>query len=224
MTKVLVVEDDLNQSQALADWFTDNGYSVDQAYTCLDARTFVAVSSYDMMVCDWNLPDGEGVELIREIRGKGIAIPILMLTARAAIDEKAFGFDSGADDYLTKPFHPLELQARVKALLRRPAVFVQDLVTLGDLTLNKLDRQVKVGTTVVSLSPKEFELLHFLARHPDQVVSAETILRRVWDTDTDTTADNIRKYIQRIRAKLAKSGSAINIDTLHGVGYSLRTA
>lgn len=222
MPKVLVVEDDKMQNQTLADWFTDQDYSVDQAYSCLEAETCLAVSSYDLIVMDWELPDGEGIAIISRCRKKGIMTPVLMLTGKGTLDDKEQGFESGADDYLTKPFQERELAARVKALLRRPATYIADVIRVGDLDIYQSEKVVKRDKVTIPLTPKEFEILSFLSKSPNTVFSAEAILRRVWETDAETTADNIRKYIQRVRAKLESHGCTASISTTHGIGYALQ--
>ncbi len=222
MIKVLIVEDDDLQNQILADWFAELGYSVDRVFTCADADNFLAVSSYDLIVLDWELPDGAGVEVLTRNRRRGLATPVLMLTGKSTIDDKELGFESGADDYLTKPFQHRELAARVKALLRRPAAYFEDQIQIGDLTILESERVAKTGDKAIPLTPKEFEILLFFVKNPDTVFSSDVIIKRVWPTDTETTSENIRKYIQRLRAKLETHGSAVSITTHHSLGYSLK--
>lgn len=221
MPKVLIVEDDKFQNQTLASWFSKRGYSVDQCYNCADAQTFLMVSTYDLIMLDWELPDGEGVKMLNEQRHKGLVTPVIILTGKSTIDDKEIGFDSGADDYLTKPFQERELDARVKAILRRPPTYVDSEIKVGDLIVCQTERVVRAKDGTVALTPKEFEVFLFLSRHLGTVFSPEAILMRAWGTDSETTSDNIRKYIQRIRTKLQDGSRAVSIVNHHGLGYSL---
>ncbi len=222
MPKVLIVEDDEWQNQTLADWLTQRGYTVDRCFSCAEASTCLSVSSYDLMILDWNLPDGEGVDFLTRQRKRGLATPTLMLTGKATLDDKEHGFESGADDYLTKPYQERELEARVKALLRRPASYINDQLVVGDLTFSQTERSVKSSNgKTIPLTPKEFEVLLFLARNLGTTFSPEAILKRAWDTETETTSDNVRKYIQRIRSKLESHKCSVAIETHHSLGYSL---
>ncbi len=223
MPKILVVDDDKNQNQAIAEWFSDRGHSVDQAFTCLDAETYLSVSSYDLVILDWNLPDGEGTDVMGRMRRRGVATPVLMLTGKSSLDDKEVGFECGADDYLTNPFHDRELQVRVKALLRRPQTYVEEVIQIGELRIYQTEKVAKAFETAIPLTPKEFDILLFLARNPNTVFSTDLILQRIWQTDSETTPDNIRKHIQRLRAKLEGSGFPDLIETHHGIGYSCRT-
>ncbi len=222
MIKVLIVEDDDLQNQILADWFADLGYSVDRVFNCADADNFLAVTSYDLIVLDWDLPDGAGVEVLARNRKRGLATPVLMLTGKSTIDNKELGFESGADDYLTKPFQQRELAARVKALLRRPSAYVEDRIQAGDLVICESERTVRYGDRSIPLTPKEFEILLFFVKNPDTIFSSDVIIQRVWPTDSETTSENIRKYVQRLRSKLENYGSSVTIATHHSLGYSLK--
>lgn len=221
MTKVLILEDDKWQNQTLADWLSQRGFTVDQCFTCAEAATCLAVSSYDLILMDWNLPDGEGVDFLNRNRKRGLTTPVLMLTGKSTIDDKEIGFESGADDYLTKPYLERELDARLKALLRRPSSYLENQITVGDLIICQTEKTVKNSNGTIPLTPKEFEVLVFLARHLGTVFSPEAILKRAWDTDSETTSDNVRKYIQRIRSKLESHKSSASIATHHSLGYSL---
>ncbi|MBX9695904.1 MAG: response regulator transcription factor [Cyanobacteria bacterium] len=222
MPKILIVEDDRFQNETLASWFTHRGYSVDQCFNCGDAATFLLVSTYDLILLDWELPDGDGVTMLRKQRHRGLATPVLILTGKSTLDDKELGFDSGADDYLTKPFQERELEARVKALLRRPPTYISSEIQVGDLTVCQSERIVKTRDGNLALTPREFEVFLFLARNLGTVFSPEAILLRAWDTKTETTSDNVRKYIQRIRSKLQNSSKLVSISTHHGLGYALQ--
>ncbi len=222
MPKVLIVEDDQFQNETLASWFTQRGYSVDQCFSCGDAATYLLVSTYDLILLDWELPDGEGVSMLQKQRRRGLVTPVIMLTGKGTLDDKEVGFESGADDYLTKPFQERELEARVKALLRRPPTYVSSEMQVGDLIVCQSERIVKTSDGSLALTPREFEVFLFLARNQGTVFSPEAILKRAWDTETETTSDNVRKYIQRIRSKLQNGSQRVSISTHHGAGYALQ--
>lgn len=220
MPKLLIVDDDPWQNDAVKDWFVLQGYIVDQAFSVNDMRTNLAVSSYDLMILDWQLPDGEGPALVAELRRNGSNLPIIMLTGKESLDDKEFGFKSGADDYLTKPFQPRELSVRVAALLRRTR-YVDSRFTVGDLCMDQDARMAMVGEAQLVLTKTEFDVLLLLAKSPSKTFSSDAILQRVWESDSESTAEIIRKYIQRLRSKLEAQNSSVRIKTHHGAGYSL---
>lgn len=147
----------------------------------------------------------------------------MILTGQAKIEDKEIGLDSGADDYLTKPFHMKELSARVRAILRRTSTYICDKLTVGALELNPSGHSVKVNGLEISLLPKEFSLLEFLMRHPDQVFSADALLNRVWASASDSSIDALTSCVKRLRKKIDTDGWPSHIKTFHGVGYKLYT-
>lgn len=220
MGKLLLVEDDQSLCGQLKQWLCDEKHLVDMAHTGADALDHLRVCSYDLLILDWNLPDVTGLELLRQLRGRGTATPVLMLTGMSSIDNKVTGLESGADDYMTKPFHQKELVARVKVLLRRPAADIENVVCSGDLKINMNNYQVTKADKIVRLSPREFNLLGVFLRHPNVTLSAEFILSRVWPTDSDATPDVVRKYVQKLREKIDTEGKPSRIKTVHGAGYT----
>lgn len=220
MPKLLVVDDDPWQNDAVRDWFLMEGHTVDQAFSAIDMRTNLSVASYDLIVLDWQLPDGEGPLLVAELRKNGSTVPIIMLTGKQTVDDKEFGFRSGADDYLTKPFQPRELSARVTALLRRTR-YVDTKFTVGDLLMDQETKSASVANQPITLTKTEFDVLLLLAKSPSKIFSSDLILQRVWESDSESTADIIRKYIQRLRSKLESKSALVTIKTHHGTGYSL---
>lgn len=179
------------------------------------------VSEYDLVILDWTLPKLAGVEVLKEHRRLGGQTPVLMLTGKDKISDKEEGFDAGADDYLTKPFHGKELTVRIKALLRRPPNLVKDVLRVGELVLEKENFSVRRGESEIRLLPKEFALLEFLMRHPNQVFSAEALLERVWVSESESTVEAVTTCIKRLRRKLESDGTPSPIATVHGVGYKL---
>jgi two-component system, OmpR family, response regulator MprA len=218
--RILVVDDDERIRDILRRQLTYEGYQVSLAGDSRETFAQVAENPPDLVVLDWMLPGISGLEICRRIRQTD-DMPILMLTAKGTLEDKVDGLDSGADDYLVKPFEPEELLARVRALLRRhqPQSAV---VKLGILTLDPSARQVWVGDRVVELSSKEFDLLELLMRHPKQVLTRETFYDRVWGYDFSGESNILEVYIRYLRAKLDAAGCPRYIQTVRGVGYVLR--
>lgn len=222
MPKILLVDDDQTLSIEIVEFLRAKMFTAEAALTVAKARDFIMVSYYDLLILDINLPDGNGVDLLREIRGRGITTPVLMLTTLADIQSKETGFQAGTDDYLTKPFHPRELLLRIESLLRRPARTIDTQLRAGELCLDQSSRIVTLGGESITLLPREFALLEFFLRHPNQVFSAETLLERVWETDSETGIDTVVTTISRLRKKMGQEKAAIK--NVFGVGYKLETS
>lgn len=220
MAKVLLVEDDISLSQTIAEMLKGEHHSVDATIDGSDALDRLAMSEYDLLVLDWELPQVSGPEICKQFRQNGGKAAVLMLTGKSAIHDKEHGFDSGADDYLTKPFHPREFSARVKALLRRSSVMTNHQLTWRSITLDTQTHKVSRGSEVITLQPMEFSLLEFFMRHPDQIFGTEALLKRCWDTG-EVSLDAIYTCIRRIRKKIDVKGEPSIITTLHGIGYRL---
>lgn len=219
MAKVLLVEDDRQLSNLIVDWLKGEGHLPEAVAKGTDGLEYLRSFKFDLVILDWDLPGLSGLEVCREFRNSGGKTPILMLTGKTHIDEKAVGLDSGADDYLTKPFHFKELGARLRALLRRPASVQANVLTAGHLVLDPVTRQAQARGKELNLQPKEFALLEFLMRHPSQPFSSESIIERVWSSDTEAAPDTVRIQIMRLRNKIDESGKESMIRTLHRVGY-----
>lgn len=219
MAKVLVVEDDRQLSNLIVDWLKGEGHLPEAVVKGSDGLEYLRSFKFDLVILDWDLPGLSGLDVCREFRNSGGKTPILMLTGKTHIDEKAVGLDSGADDYLTKPFHFKELGARLRALLRRPASVQANVLIAGHLSLDPATRQVQARGKELSLQPKEFALLEFLMRHPHQPFSSEAIIERVWSSDTEAAPDTVRIQIMRLRNKIDETGKESMIKTLHRVGY-----
>jgi two-component system response regulator MprA len=218
--RILVVDDDERIRDVLKRQLTYEGYQVAVAGDSREAFAQVAENPPDLVVLDWMLPGISGLEICRRIR-QTEDMPILMLTAKGTLEDKVDGLDSGADDYLVKPFQPEEMLARVRALLRRrqPQSAV---LKFGTLTLDPAARQVWVGDHIVDLSSKEFDLLELLIRHPKQVLTRETFYDRIWGYDFSGESNILEVYIRYLRAKLEAAGGPRYIQTVRGVGYVLR--
>jgi two-component system OmpR family response regulator len=222
--RVLVVEDEVRTAALLRRGLSEAGYSVDVALDGPDAVWRASEFSYDAVVLDVMLPGYDGVEVCRRLRGSGRWAPVLMLTARGDLAARVRGLDSGADDYLAKPFSFDELFARLRALIRRGAPERPTPVQCGDLRLDPATRRVWRGDTELALSPKEFALLELFLRHPGQVLTRTRILEHVWDYSYDGVSNVIDQYVGYLRRKIDRPFGVTQLETVRGVGYRLRDA
>jgi DNA-binding response OmpR family regulator len=194
---------------------------VDHVDAGIAALSQLKLSSYELVILDWMLPDLSGVDVCRQYRGSGGRTPILMLTARGAIEDKAAGLNAGCDDYLVKPFHPVELNARVQALLRRPQSYAGKVLTVRDIELDTETSRVFRAGSEIDLTSKEFSLLELLMRYPNQSFTLETILNRVWQSDSAASVDTVRTHMKTLRRKLGDSEENGLIRTKRGAGYRI---
>ncbi|MBP6744266.1 response regulator transcription factor [bacterium] len=224
MPQILFVEDDKDLSAVVNEWLTADGYTVEVAHDGLTGWEFLRQYNYDVVILDWNLPGLSGPAMCGRYRAAGGVAPVIMLTAKSQITEKVEGFDSGVDDYLTKPFNLKELSARLRALLRRPQAVVTNVITNGYLELDVVKRRITKGGVEIHLLPRDFELLEFMMRHLDEVFSSEALLQRIWGSDAEATSDALRTSIKRLRQKLDVSDSDAQsfIENIPRVGYRLR--
>jgi DNA-binding response OmpR family regulator len=222
MAKILVVEDDPLVAQSIATLLTSNRHTVESVADGGQALALLRVYNYDLIVLDLWIPGLTGEELCAKYRANGGQTPILMLTGKRRLTDKVAGLDSGADDYLVKPFNAEELSARVRALLRRESSEKTNELVSGELRLNLKTKTVHVQDGEVQLLAKELAVLEFLLRHKGQVFSAETILDRVWSSESDSTLDAIRQCIARLRKKIDKPGRPSMITTVIGLGYTIK--
>jgi DNA-binding response OmpR family regulator len=221
MSKLLLVDDDRSMIANVMDWLKPEHHTFETAYSGQEAVDKLLSFDYDLVILDWELPEMSGVEICKLFREKRKMTPVLMLTGKTAINDKESGFDAGADDYLTKPFHPKELIARVRALLRRPTVISSPLLQKGSIVVDRVKRKVTRQDQDVALQPMEFSLLEFFLKHPDQLFSTDALLRRCWSDDTEISPDAIYTCIRRLRKKLDVEGEPSIIRTVHSVGYVL---
>lgn len=221
--RILIVEDEERLAKALAEGLEQEGFAVDHIANGNDAFTRISLyrNEYDVVILDLMLPGMNGKELCKELREAEVTTPILILTARTELDEKVSVLDTGADDYLTKPFSFEELIARVRALMRRPQEnMTQPELHVGDLTLNPSTHTVTRNGEVVPLTLKEFSLLEYLMRHPGEVVARDDILDHVWDFEFSSFSNVIDVHVKNLRKKLGDSDGS-RIETVRGVGYRL---
>lgn len=222
MAKILIVEDDKQLSELIVDWLTGEKHTPEPVYEGPEGLQRLKFYKYDVIILDWELPGLSGPEICNQFRQGGGQTPILMLTGKKEVEDKATGLDAGADDYLTKPFHMVELSARLRALLRRASVDVsRTILSAGHISLDPVSRKVTSNGNEITLQPKEYSLLEFLLRHPNQPFSAEAILDRVWSSESDASPDTVRLQIMRLRHKIDAEGKESMVRTIHRVGYML---
>jgi DNA-binding response OmpR family regulator len=219
--RILVVEDERRIAAFIKRGLEEEHYAVDVAYDGEEALDWVAVVDYDLIVLDVLLPKKDGIQVCSESRAQGNKVPILMLTARDAIEDRVQGLDSGADDYLVKPFAFQELLARIRALLRRSGEVKTTRLQVGDLVLDTLTHRATRGGRVIELTAREYALLEFLMRHPDQVLSRTQISEHVWDYDFFSTSNVVDVYIRYLRRKIDKGFKVKLIKTVRGAGYKI---
>jgi two-component system, OmpR family, response regulator len=220
--RALVVEDELKMAALLRRGLTEEGYAADIAGTGDEALWMARAAPYDVIVLDVMLPGRDGFAVCRELREAGVWAPILMLTARDAVEDRVEGLDSGADDYLTKPFSFAELLARLRALARREAAERPPVLEVGSLRLDPATRQVWRGDVEVALSAKEFALLETFMRRPGHVLSRLDLLEHAWDYGYEKRSNVIDVYIRYLREKLDRPFGVRSIETVRGAGYRLR--
>ena len=222
--RVLVVEDEPKVADALRRGLEGESYEVSIAPTIEAALAFIEQVPFDVILLDLMLPDGDGLDLLISLRSRRVATPVLVLTARDALDDRVAGLDRGADDYLVKPFAFEEVVARLRALLRRPGLTEPMRLSVADLEMDLATRQVARGAQAIDLTFREFELLHYLMRHEGRVVSLGMLAQRIWRASVrSTTLDNvIDVHIARVRRKIDVAGRTKLIHTVRGVGFTLR--
>ena len=222
--KLLLIEDDAQTAAYIIRGFREHGHVVDPARTGRDGLFLAESGTYDILIVDRMLPGIDGLNIVKILRSANVKTPIIFLTTMSGIDDRVSGLESGADDYLVKPFAFSELLARVNALSRRPALSGSLIVLrVGDLELDLLKRKVRRGTETIDLQPREFALLAFLMRHAGQVVTRTMLLESVWDYNFDPKTNIVETHISRLRSKIDRGRSSNLIHTIRGSGYSIHT-
>ena len=223
--RILIVEDDEKLAVSLKRSLEMEGYAVDWMADGVKAEQRITLykNEYDLIVLDLMLPSVSGLDVCRSIRGKKISTPILVLTARDMVEDKVTLLESGADDYLVKPFSLEELTARIKALLRRPSEAIPIVIQIGSLELDTKTRRVFLGKRPLQLTAKEYALLEYLMRHPDQVLDREQISEHLWGFEFDSFSNVVDVHVKNLRKKLNGRRKAEIIETVRGMGYRLRT-
>ena len=221
--RVLVVEDDVKMASLLRRGLREEGLLADVATRGEDALWMAGSTEYDAIVLDVMLPGIDGFETCRQLRAEGVWAPVLMLTARAGVDDRIAGLDRGADDYLTKPFSFGELLARLRALGRRGRIDQPVVLELGDLALDPATRRVQRSGRDIALSAKEFALLEAFMRRPGQVLDRYQLLERAWDYEYENRSNVVDVYVRYLREKIDRPFGVESIETVRGVGYRMRT-
>jgi heavy metal response regulator len=219
--RVLVVEDDQRILDFVRKGLEEEGYAVDVATDGDEALDWPAVVDFDAIVLDVMLPGRDGIEVCRTLRTRGVRTPILMLTARDTVEDRVMGLDSGADDYLVKPFAFAELLARLRALMRREPVLLGTTLEVADLSLDTVTRQASRAGQPIALTNKEYALLEYLMRHPNQVLTRTMIAEHVWNFDFDTGTNVIDVHIRYLRRKIDDPYDLKLIQTVRGAGYRI---
>jgi DNA-binding response OmpR family regulator len=219
--RVLLVEDDLRIAHFVAKGLRERAYAVDVAATGEEALYQTAVNTYDVVVLDVMIPEPDGFAVCKELRKAGHRMPVLMLTARDAVEDRIEGLDRGADDYLTKPFEFRELLARLRALLRRPTALQSSSLAIADLLVDTAGQTVSRGGRAIPMTTKEYALVEFLARNAGRVVGRAEIAEHVWDEEFDPFSNLIEVYVNRVRRKLDTKGAKPLLHTRRGAGYVL---
>jgi heavy metal response regulator len=221
--RVLVVEDEPSIAQFVRQGLSEAGYAVDVAGDGEEGLDYALAAEYDVLVLDILLPRMDGLQLVRELRERNLRTPVLLLTARDTVDDRVQGLDSGADDYLVKPFAFPELLARIRALLRRPSLQADIVLRVGDLEMDASRHEVHRAGRLIEVSPREFALLEYLMRHPNQVLTRTQIGEHVWNFDFYNESNIVDVYIGYLRRKLNQDVDRPLIHTVRGVGYRLST-
>ena len=221
---ILVVEDELSLANAIKKILEQQGFLVDAVHDGLSAVDYAEGFSYDLMILDVMLPGLDGFGVVQRIRQKGIATPILMLTARTTVRDKVTGLNYGADDYMTKPFDTEELLARVNALTRRTGQVVVEQMQFGDLTLDLKSAELVCGAQRVQLSRKEFDVLKLFLYNPTMTITKEMMIVKIWGAESDVTENNVEVYISFLRKKLKFLKSTVSIKNIQRLGYRLEVA
>ncbi len=219
--RILIVEDEKRLAEALAEILTEQKYSTDVVHDGVSGLDYAMSGIYDGIILDVMLPGMNGFEVVRSMREDQVSTPVLLLTAKDEIADKVRGLDSGADDYLTKPFSTEELLARVRALTRRKGEIAPEELSFGDVSLDTSNFLLKSGEKSVRLGRKEFEVMQILMRNEGNVVSKESLLEKVWGTESNAEDNNVEAYISFLRKKLFFVGSKVLISTVRKMGYYL---
>lgn len=219
--KLLVAEDERELSNALCAILRHNNYTVDAVYDGRDALDYMLGGDYDAAVLDLMMPLLDGIQVLKRARGEGITTPVIILTAKSEVEDRVAGLDSGADDYLTKPFATSELLARIRAITRRPSDRKSSLLTFGDLTLDLASYELSCAGGLIRLTNKEYQIIELLMSNPTMLISTERIMDKVWGYESNAEMNVVWVYISNLRKKLSRLGSSVQIKALRNSGYLL---
>ena len=223
MSKILLVEDNRSLSADVKQWLESENYTVEAVFDGQSAAEMLSAYTYDLVILDWELPELTGIEVLKNFRQKKGITPVIMLTGCATLEQKETGLDVGADDYLTKPFQLRELSARLRSLLRRNSRLTENVLRLGELVIEPQAKRLSLNDRDIPLLPKEFALLELLARHPNEYFNSETLLNRIWSSDSEASVNTVKSFIYTLRKKLSAAGLDDLIKTTPGFGYRVVT-
>ena len=219
--RLLLAEDERALSKALATILERSNYSVDTVYDGEAALEYLAADNYDGVILDIMMPKKDGITVLKELRSQGSKIPVLILTAKSEVDDKVLGLDSGANDYLTKPFHSRELLARIRAMTRAQSSQTSSVLQMGNITLDQRTYELSSPTGSFRLANREFQILELLMQNPGNLISAERLMEKIWGYDSETEISVVWVYISYLRKKLSALGANIEIRATRNVGYCL---
>lgn len=219
--RILLIEDNDSLAASMKKGLEKEGFTVDAFGTLVDGESALGTVDYDTVILDLGLPDGDGMDLLRSMREKGDATPVLILTARDGVEDRVKGLDGGGDDYLLKPFAMGELMARIRALLRRPGGVLGITLTAGNVSFDTNTREVRVSDRPISISRRELEALELLMRRSGKVVPKDVLEENIYGFDEEVTSNSVEALISRLRKRFSKVGASAVIHTLRGVGYLL---
>ena len=219
--RLLLAEDEKELSKALCAILKHNNYSVDPVFNGQDALDYGLCENYDGIILDIMMPKMNGLDVLKELRAKGVSTPVLMLTAKAEVDDRILGLDLGADDYLTKPFSMGELLARIRAITRRKSEFSPNVLSSGNVSLNRETFELTADGNSVRLGNKEFQMMEMLMSNPGRLISTEQFMERIWGYETEAEINVVWVYISYLRKKLSNLSANVEIKAVRGVGYTL---
>ena len=218
--KLLLAEDEKELSSAIVRILKHNNYAVDAVFDGEEALNYLSLAEYDGVILDVMMPKLDGISVVKRLREKGNNVPVLILTAKSEIDDRVLGLDSGADDYLTKPFAMKELLARIRAMYRRKNEVINN-YSFGNMILNPKNFEIKSGEGTIRLTNKEYQMLEMLISNPNCLISTEKFMENIWGFNSESEINVVWVYISAIRKKLKAIGSNVNIKAVRGVGYKL---
>ena len=219
--RLLLAEDEKELSKALCAVLKHNNYSVDPVFNGQDALDYGLCENYDGIILDIMMPKMDGLTVLKNLREKGVSTPVIILTAKSEIEDRITGLDAGADDYLTKPFAMGELLARIRALTRRKSEFSPNLLSFGNLSLNRETFELSVGEKAIRLGNKEFQMIEMLLSNPGRLISTEQFMERIWGYETEAEINVVWVYISYLRKKLTSLEANLEIKAVRGLGYTL---
>lgn len=222
--RLLLAEDEVELSNALTAVLKHNNYSVDAVYNGIDALDYMQNASYDGVILDIMMPGMDGLSVLKKVRASGNAVPVLLLTAKAEVDDKVEGLDTGADDYLAKPFVMKELLARIRAMTRRQAIVTENVLKFGNLYLDRTTFVMSTKEGEVRLANKEFQMMEMFLVNPGQVISQERFMQKIWGYDSDTEASVVWVYVSNLRKKLSTLMADVTIKAIRNQGYAMELA